>query len=79
MKTMKKILALFTLAAMLSCTDKAPKEYVTLQGKVSNFKSNTLTVMGRIFKKDIALNEDGSFKDTLKVVIKDGKVWKNTL
>jgi len=68
MKNMKKILALFTLAAMLSCTDKAPKEYVTLQGKVSNFKSNTLTVMGRNFKKEIALNEDGSFKDTLKVV-----------
>ena len=65
---MKKILALWTLAAMLSCKEETPKEYVTLQGKVSNFKSNTLTIMGRDFKKEITLNEDGSFKDTLNVV-----------
>ena len=65
---MKKILALSTLALLLSCTEKAPKEYVTLQGKVANFKSNKLTVLGRNFKKEIALNEDGSFSDTLKVV-----------
>jgi thiol-disulfide isomerase/thioredoxin len=66
-KKMKKIAALLTGLVLLSCSEKAPKDYVMLSGKVENAQSETLTIMGRNFRKDIALNEDGSFQDTLKV------------
>ena len=64
---MKKIFASLVALAILSCAEEAPKDYVTLNGKVDNAKSESLTIMGRSFRKDIPLKEDGSFSDTLKV------------
>ncbi|MEN8125141.1 MAG: TlpA disulfide reductase family protein [Bacteroidota bacterium] len=61
------ILAVITL---FSCKEEAPKDYVTLQGKIVNPNNKTLTILGENFKKEITVNDDGSFKDTLKV--KDG-------
>ena len=60
------LLALLALV-VISCKEEAPKDYVTLQGKVSNKKSDVLTILGNQFKKDIALNEDGTFNDKLKM------------
>ena len=64
---------------LLSCGDETPKNYVMLKGKVDNSQSNTLTIMGKNYKKDITVNEDGSFQDTLKVTngfhgFNDGKL-----
>lgn len=64
---------------LLSCADEKPKNYVMLKGKVNNFQSNTLTIMGKNYKKEITVNEDGSFQDTLKVTngfhgFNDGKL-----
>lgn len=64
---MKRLLILLISISLLSCADEKPKDYVTLEGKVNNSKSNTLTIMGKNYKKDIVVNEDGSFQDTLKV------------
>ena len=64
---MKRLLILLISISLLSCADEKPKDYVTLAGKVNNSKSNTLTIMGKNYKKDIVVNEDGSFQDTLKV------------
>ena len=65
---MKKILILLlTAVAIFSCKEEAPKDYVSLQGKISNSDSDKLMILGRGFKKEIKVNEDGSFKDTLKV------------
>lgn len=52
---------------LLSCAKEAPKDYVMLNGKVENQKNSTLTIMGKNYKKEILVNEDGSFQDTLKV------------
>ncbi len=64
---MKKLLLSLVAVALFSCSKEAPKDYVSLQGKISNANSEILTIMGKNFKKDIKLNEDGTFQDTLKV------------
>jgi len=65
---MKKILiVLLTTITLFSCKEEVPKDYVSLQGKISNSDSKTITILGREFKKEIQINEDGTFKDTLKV------------
>lgn len=67
---MKKILALFVLALIVvSCKEEAPKDYATLSGTIKNIgEDKTLTVLNRAgFKRDITINDDGTFSDTLKV------------
>ena len=64
---MRKLIALVIGLALVSCAEKAPKDFVALKGKVENAQSSTLTIMGKNYKKEINLNEDGSFEDTLKV------------
>jgi len=66
---MKKIsLALFTLFAITSCTNEHSKEYISVSGKLENNKDSLITITGRTgVVKTISINNDGSFKDTLKV------------
>ncbi|MEO9571497.1 MAG: TlpA disulfide reductase family protein [Polaribacter sp.] len=66
---MKKLsLALFGLLMIASCSKEHSKEYVSLSGKLENNKDSIISISGRkgVFKT-IAINKDGSFKDTLKV------------
>ncbi|MFZ2432193.1 MAG: redoxin domain-containing protein [Lutibacter sp.] len=63
---MKKIILLFAAIAIMSCKSE-PKEYVTLNGKLKNPGLEKITVQGRGFSKDITVNSDGTFSDTLKV------------
>jgi len=56
--------------SILSC-QKPKHNYVTLSGNINHLKVDTLSVYGNNrFKRQIAVNKDGSFKDTL--TIKDG-------
>ena len=66
---MKKIsLALFTLFAITSCTNEHSKEYISVSGKLENNKDSLITITGRTgVVKTFSINNDGSFKDTLKV------------
>ena len=63
---MKKLILLFAVIAIVSCKTE-PKEYVTLNGKLKTPGVEKITVQGRSFSKDIAVNSDGTFSDTLKV------------
>jgi len=63
---MKKLILLFAVIAIVSCKTE-PKEYVTLNGKLKTPGVEKITVQGRGFSKDIAVNSDGTFSDTLKV------------
>jgi len=67
-KIMKKLLILFIALALTACANE-PKDYVTLSGKIENPDDDkTLRVFNRTgYEKVIELQEDGSFKDTLKV------------
>ncbi|HKJ07217.1 MAG TPA: TlpA disulfide reductase family protein [Flavobacteriaceae bacterium] len=65
---MRKLLLILTTALFIvSCENEAPKDYVTLQGTVTNQNSDSIIVANRNFKKKIMVNEDGTFSDTLKV------------
>jgi thiol-disulfide isomerase/thioredoxin len=63
---MKKIILFFAVIAMVSCKSE-PKDYVTLAGKLKTPGIEKLTVQGRDFTKEISVNSDGTFSDTLKV------------
>lgn len=64
---MKKI-AIFVLAlSIFACKEEAPKDYVMLSGKIINKSGDSIFIQTRTYSKTIALNEDGTFSDTLKV------------
>jgi thiol-disulfide isomerase/thioredoxin len=57
------------LILLLSCTEKQhPKDYVSFGGTLQNTKDSILYITGFNVKKEIKLNADGSFQDSLKVV-----------
>jgi thiol-disulfide isomerase/thioredoxin len=66
---MKKILMLCMAILIIGCKKEEPKDYVTLSGKIENpHESKTLKILkGRDLKREIPLNDDGTFKDTLKI------------
>jgi thiol-disulfide isomerase/thioredoxin len=68
---MKRMIC-FAVAALTigSCTQE-PKDYVSFSGQILNQNSDSLIIRSntdRDFKKIIAVNDDGSFSDTLKIV-----------
>ena len=64
---MKKLIILFIAVGLFSCENK-PKDYVSLKGTISNPNTDSFTIVGKDFKKEIKVNEDGSYQDTLKVI-----------
>ena len=65
---MKKILIVLLITITLfSCKEEAPKDYVSMHGKISNSEVDSILIVGRGFKKSIKVHEDGTFKDTFKV------------
>lgn len=66
---MKKLLLLIVAFAVFSCKNEpeAPKDYAMLSGKIENKNSDSIVVRTRTYSKTIKVNEDGTFKDTLKV------------
>ncbi|MGY0392345.1 TlpA family protein disulfide reductase [Bizionia sp. KMM 8389] len=65
---MKKTLIILSALSILGCKEETPiKDYATLSGKITNKNSDSLVVRTRDYSKTIAVNEDGSFNDTLKV------------
>ena len=65
---MKKLLLLFCIVTIVACKEE-PKDYVTVSGKITNpHEDKTLTIYsGKEYKKDITVNDNGTFSDTLKV------------
>lgn len=67
---MKKLLTILIASLLLfACKNEAPKDYVTLSGKITNKLSDELIIRNikNEIIKTIQVAEDGSFKDTLKV------------
>jgi len=66
---MKRLLILCIAATLFACKGE-PKDYVTISGKIENpDASKTLKIFqGKNYEKTITINDDGTFKDTLKVV-----------
>ncbi len=67
---MKRLLPLCIALSLFACKKEEPKDYATLSGKIENaHESKTLKIFqGRTYEKEITLADDGTFKDTLKVI-----------
>ncbi|OBX21199.1 MULTISPECIES: TlpA family protein disulfide reductase [Bizionia] len=64
---MKKTLIFVAALSIFACQEEAPKDYVTFSGKITNKNSDSLLIRTRDYAKTIAVNDDGTFSDTLKV------------
>ena len=66
---MKKLIYFLSIVLVVaSCKKEAPKDYVTLSGKIIDKNSDSLVVRSAEYSKTIKVNPDGTFSDTLKVV-----------
>lgn len=63
---MKKVVIFIAVLAIISCKNE-PKDYVTFSGKITDKNSDSIVLKRGDYSKTIAVNEDGSFSDTLKV------------
>lgn len=61
--------ALAVCILCIACKEepKPTKDYVTLSGLITNKSGDHLTLNGPGFKRDLSINDDGSFKDTMKL------------
>ncbi|MDN3493190.1 TlpA family protein disulfide reductase [Winogradskyella bathintestinalis] len=66
---MRKILVLCLGFTIIACKSE-PKDYATLSGKIENPDESKIirVFQGRNYEKNITVNDDGTFNDTLKVV-----------
>lgn len=62
---MKKIIALLAIFCFISCQEK--EVITTLSGKISNAEAKIIKLEGLNFSKEINLNSDGTFSDTLQL------------
>ncbi|WP_456378281.1 TlpA family protein disulfide reductase [Lutibacter sp.] len=64
---MKKIIWIFVTLLIVSCNNEV-KDYVTLKGTLKNNGVEKITIQGRNgFSKEITVDSNGKFSDTLKV------------
>jgi thiol-disulfide isomerase/thioredoxin len=65
---MKRLICLLSIAVLtVSVEVTAQIKHVTLSGKITNKKSDSLEVYSRKFSKKISVNADGVFSDTFKI------------
>lgn len=60
-----KTLLIIVTIGLLSCKDEALKDYVIFSGKITNSHGNKVSVKGKDYSKEIKMNDDGTFSDTL--------------
>ncbi|WP_179320109.1 TlpA family protein disulfide reductase [Winogradskyella helgolandensis] len=65
---MKRLIAFFVAVLLLACNEETKVDYTLFSGKIKNPVDQKVTILkGREKVKDITLDKDGSFTDTLKV------------
>lgn len=64
---MKQLLLLFMAISIFSCKNEPKIDYALISGKVENTDAVKLTINGNDFDKEIKINADGTFADTLKL------------
>lgn len=61
---MNRIITAVALVLLISC-NKEPQNYLSISGKVTGSDATVLTIQNDSYSKEITLNEDGTFSDTL--------------
>ena len=66
---MKSILTLFSLILLFGSCSKTPKDYAILSGKITNANEFKKIIISnrKGYSKEIKVNDDGTFKDTLHI------------
>ena len=66
---MKSVITIFLITLLVGSCSETPKDYATVSGKIYNpNKLNKITLSNRAgYTKEIKINEDGTFSDTLKI------------
>jgi len=74
---MKKISTIvFGLLMMVACSQEHSKDYLTFSGKLENNQDSILTIGNRQgVIKEIKINAEGAFKDTLKLKTDIGEIY----
>jgi len=67
MKIIRLLIPALALLYFMSCEQEATIDYAIFSGKIENSDGDKLTVRGGDFKQVIAIAEDGTFSDTLKI------------
>jgi len=63
---MKKLIWLFLGVLIVSCSNEV-KDYATLSGTIKTPNTEKITVQGRGYSKEITVDKNGKFSDTLKI------------
>ena len=63
---MKKLIWVFVILLIVSCKNEKV-DYVTLKGTVKTLNLEKITIENRGYSKEIIIEKDGTFSDTLKV------------
>src|SRR5690554_1767329 len=64
---MKNLITFALTLLLFSCAKEEKPEYTIVSGKVTNFEEESFKIYGNSFEKEITLNQDGSFTDTLYI------------
>ena len=65
---MRRLLVLCIAVVCLACKEEPKIDYALFSGKIENPKEEKVTILkGRTVVKEIPLNNDGTFADTLKI------------
>ncbi|MDG5492020.1 TlpA disulfide reductase family protein [Psychroserpens sp. SPM9] len=64
---MKRLLIALCAISIFACKQEPKIDYAILTGKVENTKITKAMLNGSDFKTEIAINEDGTFSDTLQI------------
>jgi thiol-disulfide isomerase/thioredoxin len=62
---MKKVIYLLLILVLASFT--ASKELILISGKITNTASDTISIKGELFEKEIILKADGSFSENISI------------
>ncbi len=74
MKQLSSIL--FSLLIMSSCSQEHPKNYLSIEGTIENSKDSVITISNRQgIIKQINIDKNGVFKDTLALKNNDGQIY----
>ncbi|MCP4459861.1 MAG: TlpA family protein disulfide reductase [Cytophagales bacterium] len=67
MKILRLLIPAFALLLFLSCSTEPSIDYALFSGTIENPAGNKLTVLGSDFEQEIAVADDGTFSDTLRL------------
>lgn len=63
----KKIVTLLFITILLLSCAKDKKGFATISGKITNHLGNNGKISGKGYEKEIKINKDGSFNDTIQI------------